>query len=691
MHDIRFIRENPAAFDAGLKKRNLAPLSAELLEIDKRRRAAISESEAAQAQRKALSRQIGIAKGKGEPADALMAEVAALEETLKKGEAEAARLDEELTHRLEVLPNLPFDDVPDGADETGNVEIRRVGSQRNFSFQPKDHVALGEATGEMDFASAAKISGARFVFLKKHLARLERAIAQFMLDLHTSEEGGYTEVNPPLLVRDNAAYGVGQLPKFAEDMFHTDNGFWLIPTAEVPLTNLVNDTIVDEKDLPLRFTAFTPCFRSEAGAAGKDTRGMIRQHQFPKVELVSITTPEQSDAEHQRMTGRAEEVLKRLGLPFRTIVLCGGDMGPASRKTFDIEVWLPGQNAYREISSCSNCGEYQARRMGARFRPKEGKGTRFVHTLNGSGLAVGRTLIAILENYQNEDGSVTIPEALRPYMGGLAALPAPTGQAQVTPADIARKRILVTNDDGINAPGLEAMIDIATQLSQDVWVVAPEYNQSGAGHSLSLTHPVRARQLTETKFALEGTPTDCVLFAVKHLLKDRKPDIVLSGVNRGGNMSDDVTYSGTIAGAMEGCLLGIPSIAFSQTYTHPHPVKWDTRHPVRRRRGAPGAGDGHAAQRPRQRQLPRRCGGQRQGRARDAPGRARLRRPHRRAHRPARRHLLLDRLRAGRARARRRERSHLRALGLRLGDAAASRSHPRGDAPQACRAVRRPC
>src|ERR671910_745828 len=336
MHDIRFIRENPAAFDAGLKKRNLAPLSAELLEIDKRRRAAISESEAAQAQRKALSRQIGIAKGKGEPADALMAEVAALEETLKKGEAEAARLDEELTHRLEVLPNLPFDDVPDGAD------------------------------------------------------------------------------------------GVGQLPKFAEDMFHTDNGFWLVPTAEVPLTNLVNDTIVEEKDLPLRFTAFTPCFRSEAGAAGKDTRGMIRQHQFPKVELVSITTPEQSDAEHRRMTGRAEEVLKRLGLPFRTILLCGGDMSPASRKTFDIEVWLPGQNAYREISSCSNCGEYQARRMGARYRPKEGKGTRFLHTLNGSGLAIGRTLIAVVENYQNEDGSVTIPEALRPYMGGLTALPAPT-------------------------------------------------------------------------------------------------------------------------------------------------------------------------------------------------------------------------------------------------------------------------
>jgi seryl-tRNA synthetase len=425
MHDIRFIRENPAAFDAGLKKRNLAPLSAGLLEIDKRRRAAITEAESIQARRKQLSQQIGIAKRKGESADAAMAEVAALEDTLKKSEAEAAELDSELTRRLEVLPNLPFDDVPDGTDETGNVEIRRHGSQRNFPFPPKDHVALGEANGEMDFTSAAKISGARFVFMKGKLARLERAIAQFMLDLHTSEEGGYTEVNPPLLVRDNAAYGVGQLPRFAEEMFHTDNGFWLVPTAELPLTNLANDTVLEEKVLPLRYTAFTPCFRSEAGAAGKDTRGMIRMHQFPKVELVSITTPEQSDAEHQRMTARAEEVLKRLEIPYRTIILCGGDMGPASRKTFDIEVWLPGQGRYREISSCSNCGDYQARRMNARFRPKEGKGTRFVHTLNGSGLAVGRTLIAILENYQNEDGSVTVPEVLRSYMGGLATIPGP--------------------------------------------------------------------------------------------------------------------------------------------------------------------------------------------------------------------------------------------------------------------------
>ncbi|WP_395713097.1 serine--tRNA ligase [Reyranella sp.] len=428
MHDIRFIRDNPQAFDAGLRKRNLAPLSAELLEIDKRRRAAITESESAQARRKALSRQVGVAKGKGEPADALMAEVAEIDAGLKAGEVEARRLDEELTLRLEVLPNLPLDEVPDGADETANVEVRRVGSQRNFSFKPKDHVVLGEATGEMDFAAAARISGARFVFLKNHLARLERAIAQLMLDLHTSPEGGYTEVNPPLLVRDNAAYGVGQLPRFAEDMFHTDNGFWLIPTAEVSLTNLVNDMVLDETDLPLRFTAWTPCFRSEAGSAGKDTRGMIRQHQFPKVELVSITTPDQSAAEHERMTGRAEEVLKRLEIPFRTMLLCGGDMGPASRKTFDIEVWLPGQDAYREISSCSNCGDYQARRMNARYRPKEGKGTRFVHTLNGSGLACGRTLIAVLENYQNEDGSVTIPDVLRPYMGGLAALPAPAAR-----------------------------------------------------------------------------------------------------------------------------------------------------------------------------------------------------------------------------------------------------------------------
>jgi seryl-tRNA synthetase len=506
MHDIRFIRDNPAAFDAGLKKRNLAPKAADLLKIDEARRAAISESEAAQAKRKALSRQIGIAKSKGEPTDALMSEVAALEANLRQREKDAERYQGDLTRELEVLPNLPFDDVPDGTDETGNVEIRRIGNQRNFSFTPKDHQALGEAMGEMDFAQAAKISGSRFVFLKGRLARLERAIAQFMLDLHT-DVNGYTEVSPPLLVKDAAVYGVGQLPKFKDDLFQatftdhdavlkeiqdqkeslptklvelqkerlkdkevaseldnaigdkaaiisfmTSNTFtvsttvvtsyaalladkdknvekrWLIPTAEVPLTNLVSDTILNEKDLPLRFTAWTPCFRSEAGAAGKDTRGMIRQHQFPKVELVSIVTPEQSAAEHERMTASAEEVLKRLGLAYRTVVLCSGDMGFSARKTYDIEVWLPGQNAYREISSCSNCGEFQARRMNARYRPKEGKGTRFVHTLNGSGLAVGRTLIAVLENYQNEDGSVTIPEALRPYMGGLTTIPGPVAR-----------------------------------------------------------------------------------------------------------------------------------------------------------------------------------------------------------------------------------------------------------------------
>ena len=424
MHDIRFVRENPEAFDKGLRRRGLEPAAAAILEVDKRRRAAISKSEAIQARRKTLSQQIGMAKRKGENADALMTEVASLEEALRNGEREAQRLDEELRGRLEVLPNLPVDEVPDGADEHSNVEVRRHGSQRNFSFQPKDHVAIGEAMGDMDFGQAAKISGSRFVFLRNRLARLERAIAQFMLDLHT-EVNGYTEVDPPLLVKDTAVYGVGQLPKFAEDMFHTDNGFWLVPTAEVPLTNLVNDVVLDEKDLPLRFTAWTPCFRSEAGAAGKDTRGMIRQHQFPKVELVSITTAEQSEAEHERMTASAEEVLKRLGLAYRAVMLCSGDMGFSARKTYDLEVWLPGQSAYREISSCSNCGDFQARRMNARYRPKGEKGTRFLHTLNGSGLAVGRTLIAVLENYQNEDGSVTIPEALVPYMRGQTLIPGP--------------------------------------------------------------------------------------------------------------------------------------------------------------------------------------------------------------------------------------------------------------------------
>jgi seryl-tRNA synthetase len=431
MHDIRTIRDDPEAFDAAIGRRGLAPLTASLLALDQRRRAAITESEQAQAKRKALSRQIGIARGKNEPADSLMAEVSSLDEIQKAAEASASEAGKELEGLLAAIPNLPAADVPDGKDERDNKEVRRVGSPRNFAFDPRDHAAIGEGLGLMDFAAAAKLSGARFVVLKGQLARLERALAQFMLDLHTASAegplGGYTEVDPPLLVRDGALYGTGQLPKFAEDQFLTTNGYWLIPTAEVPLTNLVSDSILDEKNLPLRYTAWTPCFRSEAGAAGKDTRGMIRQHQFPKVELVSITRPDESDAEHERMTGCAEEVLKRLDLPFRTVMLCTGDMGFSARKTYDIEVWLPGQNAYREISSCSNCGDFQARRMNARYRPREGKGTRFVHTLNGSGLAVGRTLIAVLENYQNADGTVTVPEALRFYMGGVEKIAATKG------------------------------------------------------------------------------------------------------------------------------------------------------------------------------------------------------------------------------------------------------------------------
>ncbi|HJQ58447.1 MAG TPA: serine--tRNA ligase [Vineibacter sp.] len=426
MHDIRTIRDHPDAFDAALKRRRLGPLAAQLLDIDRRRRTAITDSEQTQARRKALSKQIGAARGKGEPTEALMAEVGGLDSIQKAAEKTAAELETELEALLAGIPNLPAAEAPDGEDERHNRENRRVGNPRNFAFDPRDHVAIGEGLGLMDFAAAAKLSGARFVVLKGQLARLERALAQFMLDLHTSPSdgglGGYTEVDPPLLVRDAALYGTGQLPKFAEDQFLTTNGYWLIPTAEVSLTNLVNDSIVDEKELPLRYTAWTPCFRSEAGAAGKDTRGMIRQHQFPKVEMVSITTPEQSEAEHERMTGGAEEVLKRLGLPYRTVTLCTGDMGFSARKTYDIEVWLPGQNAYREISSCSNCGDFQARRMNARYRPREGKGTRFVHTLNGSGLAVGRSLIAVLENYQNADGTVTVPDALRPYMGGVSVI-----------------------------------------------------------------------------------------------------------------------------------------------------------------------------------------------------------------------------------------------------------------------------
>jgi seryl-tRNA synthetase len=418
MFDVKWIRENPEAFDRGRARRNLPPLSAEIVALDAKRRAAQTSWQEMQARRNELSKQIGQLKSKGQDASAVMAEVAGLKDKMAEAEASEQALAKELEAILATQPNLPADDVPEGLDEKSNREERVVGGKPNFAFAPKQHFEIGEGLGLMSFEDAAKLSGARFVVLKGGLARLERAIAQLMLDLHTGELG-YTEVSPPFLVRDTALFGTGQLPKFAEDQFKTEQGLWLIPTSEVPLTNLAADEIIDETALPWRFTALTPCFRSEAGAAGKDTRGMIRQHQFLKVELVSIAHPDHSDDEHKRMTNCAEEVLKRLGLPYRVITLCTGDMGFSAQKTYDIEVWLPGQNAYREISSCSNCGEFQARRMKARCRKAGEKGTRFVHTLNGSGLAVGRTLVAILENYQQQDGSVAIPAALRPYMNGL--------------------------------------------------------------------------------------------------------------------------------------------------------------------------------------------------------------------------------------------------------------------------------
>lgn len=423
MHDIKWIRDNAAAFDEALKRRGLPAQAAALIALDDKRRTILTALQDAQSRRNAASKDIGKAKAsKNEvTANTLMAEVAALKEAIARGEDDERKIDTEAREALAVVPNLPRADVPFGTDETGNKEVRKVGSPKNFEFQPRQHFEIGEALGLMNFEDAQKISGARFVVLKGALAKLERALAAFMLDVHTSEFG-YVEHNPPLLVKDHAAYGTGNLPKFAEDLFRTTNDFWLIPTAEVSLTNLVREQILDEAQLPVRMTAWTPCFRSEAGAAGKDTRGMIRQHQFSKVELVSITTPETSLAEHERMTNCAEEILKRLGLPYRTMLLCTGDMGFASQKTYDIEVWLPGQNAYREISSCSVCGDFQARRMDARYRPKDGGKPQFVHTLNGSGLAVGRTLIAVLENYQNADGSVTIPEALHGYMGGMMTI-----------------------------------------------------------------------------------------------------------------------------------------------------------------------------------------------------------------------------------------------------------------------------
>ena len=421
MLDIKWIRENPEAFDAGLGRRGLAAASGRLMEMDNARREAIALAQEIQARRNRLSKEIGILKGRGDDAAEVIAEVGRSKQQQGEAEERARAAEKELEDVLAAIPNLPADDVPDGPDESANVEVRRWGDPPALDFPAREHFAIGEALGMMDFERAGKLSGARFVVLRGALARMERALASFMLDLHTGEFG-YTEVNPPALVRDEALFGTGQLPKFGDDLFRTTDGLWLIPTAEVPLTNLVAGEIVSEDKLPERVTAMTWCFRSEAGAAGKDTRGMIRQHQFTKVEMVSVTRPEDSDAELERMTGCAEEVLKRLGLAYRVVVLSTGDMGFAARRTYDIEVWLPGQGRYREISSCSNCGDFQARRMNARYRPSGEKGTRFVHTLNGSGLAVGRTLIAVLENYQRADGSVEVPAALRPYMGGLEVI-----------------------------------------------------------------------------------------------------------------------------------------------------------------------------------------------------------------------------------------------------------------------------
>lgn len=417
MHDVRWIRDHPTEFDLGLVRRGLPTRAEEVLALDRAWRAAETRAQEAQARRNRVAREIGAAKKRGEPIEALLHQSDEDREAEAQAGAEAARLRGEIDEILAGLPNLPAPDVPDGPDETANRVLRHHGEPPRFDFAPLSHEAIGERLGMMDFARAGKLSGSRFVVLRGALARLERALGQFMLDLHTGKFG-YTEVSPPLLVRDEAVFGAGQLPKFAEDLFRTTNDYWLISTAEVPLTNLVAGEILDEGVLPLRYTAWTPCFRSEAGAAGKDTRGMIRQHQFEKVELVSITRPEDSAAEHERMIACAEEVLKRLGLAYRVVVLSTGDMGFPSQKTYDIEVWLPGQGTYREISSCSNCGAFQAQRMKARYRPAGGKGTLPVHTLNGSGLAIGRTLIAILENFQRHNGTVAIPGALQPYLGG---------------------------------------------------------------------------------------------------------------------------------------------------------------------------------------------------------------------------------------------------------------------------------
>ena len=426
MHDIKAIRENSAAFDAGLARRGLAAQSHTLIAVDEKRRAQMASLQEAQSRRNALSKEIGAAMGKKDVAlaDKLKTEVALLKDQITSGEEQERVLGKELHDALSVIPNIPLPSVPDGRDEHGNVEVRRWGNKPEYNYTPLQHFDIGEGLKLMDFEIAAKLSGARFVVLKGALARMERALAQFMLDVHITESG-YQEIYAPYMLRDEAMYGVGQLPKYAEDLFKTTSGHWLIPTAEASLTNLVREQVLDEAALPLRMTAYTQCFRAEAGAAGRDTRGMIRQHQFSKVEMVSVTTAEQADAEHERMTLCAEEILKRLGLHYRTMLLCTGDMGFGSRKTYDLEVWLPGQNAFREISSCSQFGEFQARRMDARCKAADAKQARYVHTLNGSGLAVGRTMVALLENYQNPDGSVTIPPALQPNMGGISVIKRP--------------------------------------------------------------------------------------------------------------------------------------------------------------------------------------------------------------------------------------------------------------------------
>jgi len=425
MHDLRAIRDNPQAFDDGLARRGLQPVAGMILELDERRRAVTTEAQEVQAKRNEASKEIGekIRIGDHAEAEVIKAKVAELKNALPALEDKDRTLGTELDALIATLPNIPADDVPAGTDESGNVEVARWGQQRNFAFDPKEHADLGPLLG-LDFETAAAMSGARFAFLRGPMARLHRALAQFMLDFQSTQRG-YTECNPPLLVRDEAVFGTGQLPKFADDLFRTTDGRWLIPTAEVSLTNSVREQILDLPQ-PIRLTALTPCFRSEAGAAGKDTRGFIRQHQFEKVELVAICRPEDWQAEHEHMVRSAELVLEALELPYRRMLLCAGDMGATAKKTFDLEVWLPGQGAWREISSVSWCGDYQARRMNARYRPEGQKGTAFVHTLNGSGLAVGRTLVAVLENYQQEDGSVTVPAALTPYMGGIGQL-APAG------------------------------------------------------------------------------------------------------------------------------------------------------------------------------------------------------------------------------------------------------------------------